>query len=308
MLDIIGVGDTNVDVMIRVPHIPMHDEKVRGRLIGNYPGGITANFCCAAAALGAKVGAVCKIGQDDYGRMALRDLEERGVDTGHMVIDPECETYFCMVLLDGTGEKALTIVETSGFLPRPGEVDAAYLKTAGWVHMTSLDMGLTAWAAEVLAGSGTRISLDIEATAGNCPGEVWERVLARTEAAFPNEAGLKALTGCGTIEEGAAWMLSRGVRLVVVTCGSDGVRIFHRGGSLFHPAYEVPVKDTTGAGDCFNAAFLTGIVNGWSLERCAAYASAAAAIAICSVGARTGLPDLAQIQRFLEERGERICD
>ena len=37
MLDIIGVGDTNVDVMIRVPHIASHDEKVRGQLLGNFP-------------------------------------------------------------------------------------------------------------------------------------------------------------------------------------------------------------------------------------------------------------------------------
>ena len=45
MLDIIGVGDTNVDVMIRVPHIASHDEKVRGQLLGNFPGGIIGNFC-----------------------------------------------------------------------------------------------------------------------------------------------------------------------------------------------------------------------------------------------------------------------
>ncbi len=308
MFDIIGVGDTNVDLMIQVSHIPMHDEKVRGKLIGSYPGGITANFCCAAAALGARVGAVCKIGQDDYGRMALRDLQERGVDTGRMVIDPECETYFCMVLLDGTGEKALTIVETSGFLPRPSEVDAAYLKTAKWVHMTTLDMELLAWAAGELEGSETRLSLDIEATAGSCPKELWDQVLARTTAAFPNEAGLKALTGCGTIEEGAEQMLARGVKLVAVTCGAGGVWVYHEKGRLFHPAYQVEVRDTTGAGDCFNAAFLTGIVSGWSLEKCARHASAAAAIAIGSVGARTGLPDRAQIQRFLEERGEGTCD
>ena len=74
MLDIIGVGDTNVDVMIRVPHIASHDEKVRGQLLGNFPGGIIGNFCCAAAAFGAKAGAVCKVGMDDYGELAKSDL------------------------------------------------------------------------------------------------------------------------------------------------------------------------------------------------------------------------------------------
>ena len=91
MLDIIGVGDTNVDVMIRVPHIASHDEKVRGQLLGNFPGGIIGNFCCAAAAFGAKAGAVCKVGMDDYGELAKSDLQRRGVDISHMVVDPACD-------------------------------------------------------------------------------------------------------------------------------------------------------------------------------------------------------------------------
>lgn len=69
MLDIIGVGDTNVDVMIRVPRIASHDEKVRGQLLGNFPGGIIGNFCCAAAAFGAKAG--CRLqGRDGRLRRA----------------------------------------------------------------------------------------------------------------------------------------------------------------------------------------------------------------------------------------------
>ena len=172
MLDIIGVGDTNVDVMIRVPHIASHDEKVRGQLLGNFPGGIIGNFCCAAAAFGAKAGAVCKVGMDGYGELAKSDLQRRGVDISHMVVDPACETYFCMVLLDDTGEKALTIVETSGFLPKPEEVDLAYLKTAKRVHMTSLDMTLAAHVAQALDGTQTLLSMDIEATAGTAPAAV----------------------------------------------------------------------------------------------------------------------------------------
>lgn len=308
MLDIIGVGDTNVDVMIQVPKIPTHDEKVRGRLLGYFPGGITANFCSAAASFGAKVGAVCKIGQDDYGDLALNDLILRGVETSHMVIKPDAETYFCMILLDATGEKALTIVETSGFVPKYEEVDISYLKQAKRVHMTTLDMELTAGVAEALRGSGTKLSLDIEATAGSCSSEVWDRVLRAVDIAFPNEAGLAALTGCADIAAGAQQLLARGVGTVVVTCGANGVQIFDKDGSFRCPAYRVPVRDTTGAGDCFNAVFLTGIVNGWPLERCAQYASAAAAIAIGTVGARTGLPTKAQVDEFIKERGECICN
>lgn len=101
MLDIIGVGDTNVDVMIRVPRIASHDEKVRGQLLGNFPGGIIGNFCCAAAAFGAKAGAVCKVGMDDYGELAKSDLQRRGVDISHMVVDPPVRpisAWFCWTI------------------------------------------------------------------------------------------------------------------------------------------------------------------------------------------------------------------
>lgn len=303
MLDIIGVGDANVDIMISVPHLPAHDEKVRGALAGYYPGGITANFCAAAAAFGAKVGAVCKLGEDDYGRMSLEDLRRRGVDVSHMAVDPNCETYFCMIQLDATGEKALTIVETSGFVPKREDIDLDYLRTARRVHMTTLDPELVAYVAEGLEGSGTKLSLDIEATAGKCSAQTWERIFRRVDIAFPNEAGLVALTGTSDLTVGAEWLLARGVGMVVVTCGCAGVRVFTREGHLDIPAYRVEVKDTTGAGDCFNAVFLSGLILGWEPEKAAKHAAAAAAISIGAVGARSALPSRARVEQFLAERG-----
>lgn len=304
MLDIIGVGDANVDVMISVPHLPSHDEKVRGKLMGYYPGGITANFCSAAAAFGAKVGAVCKMGDDDYGHMSLEDLRRRGVDVSHMAVNPSCETYFCMIQLDNTGEKALTIVETSGFIPQKEDVDLGYLRTARRVHMTTLDPELVAYVADGLEGSDTKLSLDIEATAGKCLDETWARILPRVDTAFPNEAGLAALTGERDLAAGALQLLDRGVSTVVVTCGAGGVRIFTPEEQMSVPAFRVEVKDTTGAGDCFNAVFLCGLNRGWERKKAAQYAAAAAAISIGAVGARSALPDEARVRQFLAERGE----
>ncbi len=193
MLDIIGIGDTNVDIMIRAPHIPSHDEKVRGQLIGYYPEGITANFCSTAAKLGEKVGAICKVGADAYGKIALEDLVARGVDTSHMVVDDTCQTYFCVVLLDDSGEKALTIVETSGFLKRKEELDLDYIRSAKRVHMTMLNLDLVEYVAEALEGSPAKLSLDIEATAAGATPAQWDRILRRVEIAFPNEAGWDAI-------------------------------------------------------------------------------------------------------------------
>ncbi|MCL2367878.1 MAG: carbohydrate kinase family protein [Oscillospiraceae bacterium] len=301
-LDIIGLGDTNVDLMIRVDHLPQHDEKVRGKLVGRFAGGIIGNFCCAASTAGARVGAVCKVGTDDFGRICLDDFTRRGVDISRMVIDSGAETYFCIVHLDGSGEKALTIVETSGLLPRFEEVDLDYLKTAQYVHTTTLGMELVDPVAAALKGSGVQVSLDIEATASKVPLAVWKRVLGNTAIAIPNQAGLAALTGEEDEARGAKILLDWGAEMVVVTCGAKGVKVFMGDDRFEHPAYPVTVVDTTGAGDCFNGFFLSCLSKQIPLEQAVKYASAAAAISIGQVGARAALPTMEQVEQFIWER------
>ena len=302
MPDIIGVGDLNIDIMIEVDHPPRHDEKVRGREMGKYPGGIIGNFLSAAAAFGVSTGAHCKVGKDEYGRMSIEDLDMRGVDTSHMVVGEDCSTYYCIVQLDKTGEKALTIVETDAMAPKKEEIDKEYLRGAKRVHMNTLDADLVAYVAECLDGSDAKLSLDIEPTCSNLDAKLWEVILPRLDIALPNKAGLALITGKDTVEEGAAELLRRGVKTVVVTCGDEGVYITD--GSFTHRQgiFPVDVKDTTGAGDCFNAVFLGSLVKGFSIEKAAEYASAAAAISITAVGARSALPTLGEIEEFIKSR------
>lgn len=301
-MDIIGLGDTDVDLMIRVDHLPKHDEKVRGHLEGKFPGGIIGNFCCAVQQFGAQAGAVCKVGKDDFGKICMDDFIQRGVDTSHMVVDGQSETYFCIVHLDHSGEKALTIVETTSLVPHFADIDLNYLKTARYVHMSSLDVELAEQVGRALKGSGTQLSLDIEPTASKATLSAWKRVLENTSIALPNQAGLAVLTGLDDVEQGARALLDWGAKLVVVTCGGQGVKLFARDYAFAHSIFAVPVKDTTGAGDCFNGVFLSCLTKGFSKEKAAKYACAAAAISIGQVGARSALPTLEQVESFIRER------
>jgi len=305
MLDIIGVGDTNIDLVIKVDHIPTHDEKVRGELLGKFPGGVTGNFCCAAARFGATTGVVAKIGNDEFGRLCLEDFIQRGINVDGMVQKNDVDTYFCVVHLDHTGEKALTIIQTSGFLPKKEEVNLAYVRNAKFVHMTTLDVDLVDYVFSNLADSSCRFSLDIEATASSAMVETWERIFGRLDVAFPNQAGLAALTKTNDIQAGAQILLDQGVKMVVVTCGALGVKIFKQDYVFENPIFAVEVKDSTGAGDCFNAVFIACQARDWPIERSAKYASAAAAMTIREVGARVGLPTEQEVAAFLREQGDQ---
>lgn len=300
MFDIIGLGDADVDLMIRVDHIAGHDEKVRGRLLGKYPGGIVANFCCAAARFGARTGIITTVGDDEFGRLAIDELKRFGVDTGGVVVKPGEETYFCIVLLDDTGEKALTIVETSTLTPKIVDIDMDYVARAHYLHIPSLDLDLVQYAAQKASDMGVKVSLDIEATAARAEVGMWERILRHTYIAFPNEAGLSALFGETDLAVAARRMLKMGPKIVVVTCGAQGARVFTSEEEFTMPAFRVAVKDTTGAGDCFNAVFLSGLSKGWDLRKTAKYAAAAAAMSVQEVGARTGLSTQAEVEGFLK--------
>lgn len=304
MLDIIGIGDTNIDLIIKVDHIPSHDEKVKGTLLGKFPGGVVGNFCSAAAKFGAATGVVAKIGNDEYGRLCLEDFQKRGIDMRGMIQKEDAETYFCVIHLDHTGEKALTIVETSGFLPKKEEVDLEYVRSAKFVHMTTLDVELTEYVFNQLDGSGCLLSLDIEATASKAAESTWKNILNKVDIAFPNVAGLAALTQTTDIDVGAQLLLDQGVKMVVVTCGAQGVKIYKDDFRYNHPVYKVNVKDTTGAGDCFNAVFIACLSKNWTVEKSAKYATAAAAITIQKVGAREGLPTCDEVTSFIQSRGD----
>jgi ribokinase len=303
VLDIIGIGDTDVDLIIEVDHIPAHDEKVRGKLLGKFPGGIIGNFCAAAARFGAATGVVTKLGKDEFGYLCFNDFIKRGINVDGLVMSDNVDTYFCVIHLDHTGEKALTIIQTSGLLPEKEDINFEYIRGSRYVHMTTLDLDLVNYVFGNLEGSGCVLSLDIESTASKVDASLWESVLQKVDIAFPNLAGLQSLTGENYVGNGARYLLDKGVKMVVVTCGAQGVKIYKDQYYYEHPIYQVDVKDTTGAGDCFNAVFISCLLKNWSIEKAAKYASAAAAIAIQFVGPREGLPTYDDVDVFLKNRG-----
>lgn len=287
--DIIGIGDADMDIMVKADRIPGHDEKVKGHIIGKFPGGIISNFLCAASKFGSKCGAVVCVGQDEYGRIALEELQKRGIDIEKCVIHPEDDTYFTVTCLDDTGEKSMLLCLNNSTQPRPEEVDLEYLSQASYVHMIGTYRDLVLSVARHGRKLGFLLSLDFEAQAFEIAEKDREEICSLTYIAFPNEAGLRYMTGCVSVEEGAQKMLAWGTQIVVATLGAKGVEVFTETEHVKVPAFSVEVKDTTGAGDTFNASFLSCLAKGYPLQECAWLATASAACQIQMVGARDGM-------------------
>ncbi len=298
--DVLGVGDADVDLFLSAPHLPGRDEKVLGRYLGEYPGGVVANFCCAASRMCSRVALATVIGDDRYGKMAIDGLMECGVDTDLVVVKAGGTTYFCVVLIDDSGEKALTVVETDCIAPKRGDLQPQSFGEARLIHLMASDVDVTTWVAREAKRRGTLVSLDIEPTTSSGGLSDLEMLLPYVDFAFPNSGGLRRIVGEDELA-GAKEILRMGPTVVVVTMGSRGCLIVTESQVIRLPAFRVQVVDTTGAGDCFNGTFVSGYLKGWDLQRCGQFATAAAAMSIKKVGSRSGLPTVAEVEDFLRE-------
>jgi len=300
MLDIIGIGESDVDIYLQVDHLPSRGEKVRALEIGKLPGGMIGNFCSAAAKQGASCGIVSMLGDDANGKIALADYQCRGIDTNGLVVMPGGQTFYCVVYLDGSGEKYLTAVVTDLISPRLEDISADYIRSARYVHMNSMDYALACFVAEKLEGSDTRISLDYEAHAENPGFEDWKPVLKKVSVLFVNEDGIQSLFPKKDMDAAAWSVLGLGAEYVVVTCAEKGGLVYTKDKCYRYKAFAADnIKDTTGAGDCFNATFLSAIIKGMPVEDAMNTAAAAATLSIQAVGARTGQPTGAEVAAFL---------
>lgn len=299
-MDVVAVGVAAIDLVVEVDHLPGHDEKVNGRLVGRLPGGTVPNFACAASRLGLAVGFLGSVGDDRAGHLILEDFRHYGVDTRRVRVRTGWDTNMTAIFLDATGEKALVVIPTYEERLTLDESTRTYIAQARAVYTMNLRPDEFLPLAEIARASGARVVIDVEPTVFEDVG-VLKEVLTSTDIVFCNRQGLEA--AFGRAEEAAAReVLNFGPQLVVVTLGHEGSLAVSREESVRHPGFVVEVADTTGAGDCFNAAFLAGHLWGWSLRESSRFANAAAALSVTRVGPRGWLPTVEEVRAFLADR------
>ena len=98
------------------------------------------------------------------------------------------------------------------------------------------------------------------------------------------------LTGDTDARTACEALVARGVPIVALKCGAQGSRIFTADRTLAIPPIEVDEVDPTGAGDCYGAAFVVGLLEGWKLARIGRFANIVGALAVTQKGPMEGAP------------------
>lgn len=295
--DVVAFNGIDLDLVMTVDHLPSPGGNVLGHFVGRLPGGPAANFACAAARLGLQVASLSTVGADRAGELIIDDFEKYGVSTEHILVRPDIETHFTVILIEPSGERSIVVVPMFEEEYEDEFLQQALRQTRA-VHTMPSDAASFLQMAKIARANDVTVMIDVEAT-GNIDWEALKLILSYVDIASFNKRGLTAIAGKDPTVESARAMLSYGPHTVVVTLGEKGALAATADETASVDGWKVPVKDTTGAGDTFNAGFLTATLRGYPLQQRLTFASGTAALAIMGLGPRGNLPTTAEVEAFI---------
>lgn len=297
--EIITIGEALVEIMRPERDVPLHRT---GSFTGPYPSGAPAIFADAAARLGARTGFIGVIGDDDFGRCLQERLERDGLDLACLRVSPEHTTgcAFVAYFTGGSRQFIFHLRHAAAGTLNPGDVREDYLRGVRFLHVMGSALALSDSsreacykAARLAKKAGGRVSFDPnlrpELLGLEMVQEVSAPILAVADVILPSGAEARMLTGAASDEE-AARSLAAGGRVVALKQGERGSTVFTQEEEFHVPGFPVDEVDPTGAGDCYGAAFLVGLLRGWELRDVARFANATGALAVTKQGPMEGAP------------------
>jgi ribokinase len=304
-VDIVIVGGTNADYLVRGMRLPAPGETVSGELFQEAAGGKGANQAAGVARLGASVALVTRLGADARGEALRAALEQDRVYMGHVILDQDRPSGVALIAVDEAGEKQIIVAPGANAALSEADVDAARATIAlAKVVVTGLEVPLPAVAAALRLGkaAGAKTILDPAPAMA-----LSEEVLRLVDVIRPNAAEAEALTNVKVANSQSAAhcariLIARGVGAAIVPAGAEGDLLVTREEQHLLPFLSVRSIDATGAGDAFVAGLATALAEGRSLVDAASFGHAAAAFSTTRVGARGGLPRREDLAPLLAER------
>jgi sugar/nucleoside kinase (ribokinase family) len=300
--DILVAGEINPDLILSGDVLPEFGqvEKLVDKAVLAI-GSSSAIFACGAARLGLRVAFIGVCGDDLFGQFMLDQMRRRGVNVAPVIVRPGGATGLSVILSTGVDRAILTSPGLTTAL-RAEEVTDALLSQARHLHVASyfLQDALRPG----LAGLFTRaraLGLSTSLDTNYDPSGQWlgfEQLLAVTDVFLPNEAEAISLSGAVDISAAAAHLGCQ-VAWLGVKLGASGALAVSGEQTVTAPAIPVQVVDTVGAGDSFDAGFLYGFLNGWTLERATRLACACGALSTTAAGGTAAQPTLEEALQYV---------
>lgn len=296
------LGSINVDHVIQVSYFPKAGETLLGKNYKIVFGGKGANQAVAAARAGANVQFIGAVGDDDIGKKMKLAFANDGINTQAIREIPEQSTGLAMIQVADSGENSIVISAGANGDVSKAQVDENIEAiTQSEYLLMQLETPLPAiyYAAQVAHNQGVKVVLN-PAPAQSLSVDL----LSLIDVITPNETEAEILTNVKIIDKTTACKAADilhgfGIKTVLITLGAKGVYYSENGNGEIIEGFKVKAIDTTAAGDTFNGAFVTALLENKPYEEAIRFAQAAAAISVTREGAQTAIPYRKEIEDFI---------
>ncbi|WP_434526328.1 ribokinase [Photorhabdus asymbiotica] len=300
------VGSINADHILNLESFPRPGETVIGKQYQIAFGGKGANQAVAAGRSGADITFIACVGQDDIGSRICQQLAMDNVNTSSIEAIEGETTGVALILVNQQGENVICINAGANAALTPEyfhryqkiikEADALLIQLESPLETVQL-------AAETAKQNNTKVILN------PAPAQkLSDQLLSLVDIITPNETEVEYLTGItikdnSDAEKAAQVLHGKGIETVIITLGSCGIWLSEKGqkGKIV-PGFKVKAVDTIAAGDTFNGALATALLEGKLMLSAVRFAHSAAAIAVTRQGAQPSIPWRNEIDTFLTEQ------
>lgn len=301
--DLVVVGEINPDLVLSSKTLPEFGQVEK--YIEDYSlsiGSSSVIFACGAARLGLKVAFIGKVGDDNFGHYILDAMQDYQIDLSGVLVSSNIKTGLSVILNNESDRAILTYLGTISEL-KIDEINKEIVKNARHLHLGSYFM-LDKLRPDIYKlfqyakSEGLTTSLDTNFDPLQEWGNGLKETLKNTDMFFPNEREVKSIAGTNDLDM-AIQELSDKVSCIAIKLGSEGaVAVFNKE-KITSPALKIKVVDTIGAGDSFDAGFVFGYLNGWSMEKCLRTACICGSLSTRAVGGTSSQATQKELMEYL---------
>jgi len=302
---LVVLGSINADHILNINHFPQPGETVIGKQYTLAFGGKGANQAVAAGRGGADISFIACVGDDDIGERVRKQLASDHIDTQSIEAIKDSTTGVALIFVNAEGENVIGIDAGANKAVTPEYLDRYKQQVIG---ASALLMQLESPLETVIAAAKIAKDNDTQVILNPAPAcELPDELLARVDMITPNETEAEKLTGIKVdsnedAARAAKALHDKGIATVIITLGSKGVWLSQNGEGKLVAGFRVKAVDTIAAGDTFNGALVTALLEGKPMDSAVRFAHAAAAIAVTRPGAQPSVPWRKEIDDFLAQQ------
>jgi len=304
MNKIVVIGSSNVDLIMKMDHLPEKGETVTDAGFIQVFGGKGANQAIGAVRAGGNVAFINCVGDDAYTVKMIENFVEDGLDIKYIFQEKMIASGHALVMIGDEGDNYLSVAPGANYKLTPGKIDEA-MPVINEAAMIIMQYEIPAETIKYVFANAEKKGIPV--LWNFAPAREFDlSYLRKTSILVVNETEAEFLSGMPVktneeVEAAAVKLRSMGSNLVIITLGKRGSFALSENEKMYSEGYRVEVVDTTSAGDVFCGTLAVALVEGKNLKDSLHFANAASALCVTKLGAQPSAPNRADIEKFLKQ-------